>query len=79
MLYFPLNFTFARSATVFQIICVVCVAIMSNGPFFRQDRKSQEFRAWFDQHNGEKQELPAGAFKESGTGVATVLVTLDAA
>lgn len=54
------------------------VAIMSPGPFFRSDAKATAFRAWFDSHGGEKVDLPAGAFKESGTGVGTVLVTIDA-
>lgn len=54
------------------------VAIMSPGPFFRQDRKSQEFRAWFDDLGGEKIDLPAGSFKESGTGTASILVVIDA-
>lgn len=53
------------------------VAIMSPGPFFRSDRKAREFREWFDERGGEKYDLPAGAFKESGTGTATVLVVLD--
>lgn len=53
------------------------VAIMSPGPFFRQDRKAQEFRDWFDDMAGEKTDIAAGAFKESGTGVATVMVVLD--
>jgi len=54
------------------------VAIMSPGPFFRSDAKAQAFRAWFDARGGEKIDLPAGAFKESGTGVSTVLVTIPA-
>lgn len=54
------------------------VAIMSPGPFYRQDAKSQAFRAWFEARGGEKTDLPAGAFKESGTGVATVLVEIRA-
>lgn len=54
------------------------VAIMSPGPFFRQDRRAVEFREWFEALGGERQDLPAGAFKESGTGVATVLVIIDA-
>lgn len=52
------------------------VAVMSPGPFFRQDRKATEFRAWFDERGGEKYDLPAGSFKESGTGTAAVLVVL---
>lgn len=54
------------------------VAIMSPGPFFRQDRRAVEFREWFESLGGEREDLPAGAFKESGTGVATVLVIIDA-
>jgi len=53
------------------------VAVMSPGPFFRSDAKSQAFRAWFDANGGEKVDLPAGSFKESGTGTATALVILD--
>lgn len=54
------------------------VAIMSTGPFFRQDKRSQAFRDWFDDLGGERYDIPAGAFRESGTGIATVLVVLDA-
>lgn len=54
------------------------VAIMSPGPFFRQDRRAVEFREWFETLGGEREDLPAGAFKESGTGVATVLVIIGA-
>ena len=53
------------------------VAIMSPGPFYRQDRKATEFREWFDAMGGTRDEIEAGAFKESGTGIATVLVVLD--
>lgn len=53
------------------------VAIMSPGPFFRSDRRATEFRAWFDNLDGDREDIPAGAFKVSGTGVATILVTLD--
>ncbi len=53
------------------------VAIMSPAPFFRQDRKATEFRAWFEARGGERHELPAGSFKASGTGVATVLVVIE--
>jgi SAM-dependent methyltransferase len=53
------------------------VAIMSTGPFFRSDRKAQEFREWFDSVAGDKLDIPAGAFKASGTGVATVMITVS--
>jgi len=53
------------------------VAIMSPSPFFRSDKKCEAFRAWFDNLGGEKIELPEGSFKESGTGINTVLVVID--
>lgn len=52
------------------------VAIMSPGPFFRSDERSRSFRRWFEESGGEKYDLPAGSFKESGTDVATVLVVI---
>lgn len=54
------------------------VAIMSTGPFFRQDARARAFREWFDRLGGEKTDIPAGAFKDSGTNVPTVLVSLAA-
>lgn len=54
------------------------VAIMSPGPFFRSDRKAAEFRAWAEFVGARVVDLPAGAFKESGTGVASKLVVIDA-
>lgn len=53
------------------------VAIMSEGPFFRQDRKATEFRAWLDEIGGTSEQLPPDTFKESGTGVNTRLVVID--
>lgn len=55
------------------------VAIMSGGVFYRQDRKATEFRAWVEANGGTWEDLPAGAFKESGTGVTTALVVIDRA
>jgi len=55
------------------------VAIMSNGPFFRSDKKSQEFRAWLDDH-GLAEQLPDGSFAHGAfraTGVRTQLVVID--
>lgn len=54
----------------------VLVAIMGAGITFRKDRAYAEFRQLVDDMGGELVELPAGAFKESGTGVASVMVTL---
>lgn len=53
------------------------VAIMSPGPFFHKTRKAAEFREWFDELGGEVEDIEAGAFKESGTGVASRLVVID--
>lgn len=52
------------------------VAVMSESPFFRSDRKASEFRAWLDEVGGYSEKLPAGAFKESGTGVNARLVVI---
>jgi predicted RNA methylase len=53
------------------------VAIMSPGPFFHDTKKASDFRDWFEDLGGEVEEIEAGAFKESGTGVASRLVVLD--
>ena len=52
------------------------VAVMGAGWTFRQDRKATEFREWLDDVDGEVEPLPSGTFKESGTLVNTVLVTI---
>lgn len=52
------------------------VAIMGAGVMFRQDRKYSAFRAMTEERGGEFVEIPAGAFKESGTGVASVMLIL---
>lgn len=52
------------------------VAIMGAGVMFRQDSRFAEFRAWADDLGAEFVEIPAGAFKESGTGVASVMITI---
>lgn len=51
------------------------VAIMSGGVAFREDRLATDFRAQCESI----QSLPDGAFKESGTSVRTVVVTMRAA
>lgn len=50
------------------------VAIMGAGVTFRQGKPYAPFRDWLDDLGGELVEIPAGAFKESGTGVASVMV-----
>lgn len=55
------------------------VSIMSEGPFFRQDRKSQEFRSWLESVGGTSNKNPEGSFRSSDrpTGVATRTVILE--
>jgi 16S rRNA G1207 methylase RsmC len=54
------------------------VAVMSESPFFRMDKKAVDFRAWLDEIGGYSEQLPAGSFQESGTGVQARLVHLKA-
>ncbi|MBT7306711.1 MAG: PLxRFG domain-containing protein, partial [Gammaproteobacteria bacterium] len=53
------------------------VAIMSEGPFFRKDKKAAAFRDWLEDLDGTSEQLPDGSFKESNTGVNTRLVVID--
>ncbi|HUD73470.1 MAG TPA: hypothetical protein VMQ76_00245, partial [Terracidiphilus sp.] len=57
----------------------ILVSVMAPGFEFRQDRKSTEFRAWLDEVGGTWEDLPDGAFKTSGTGISTRLVTIERA
>jgi hypothetical protein len=54
------------------------VAVMSAGATANKDRKSAAFQLLLAEH-GWHEKNPDGAFKESGTGVHTVTVVLDAA
>ena len=45
------------------------VFIMSEGPFFRNDKQAVMFREWLDSVDGYSERLPSNSFKESGTGV----------
>lgn len=51
-------------------------AIMGAGVISNSDRKSQSFRAMVQDHGGDWELLPNDAFKESGTSVKTVMLTL---
>ena len=57
------------------------VAVMSEGPFFRQDRKASEFREWLDALAGESEQLPEDSFRGveafRETGVRTRLVSIE--
>ncbi|MET0374003.1 MAG: hypothetical protein ABW128_07065 [Rhizorhabdus sp.] len=52
------------------------VAIMGAGVMFRSTSPYRGFRAFVAEHGGTFEEIPAGTFKESGTGVASVLLTM---
>lgn len=53
------------------------VAIMAAGVLFRQTKAFVAFRAMVENNGGTIERLPEGAFKESGTMVNTVIVTMD--
>lgn len=52
------------------------VSVMSAGVTFREDRKTRAFRDFLHEHDALVETNPEGAFKESGTGVSTVLVAI---
>lgn len=54
------------------------VSVMSAGVAFREDRRARDFRALVDARGGSIESLPEGSFSASGTGVHTVVVTLEA-
>lgn len=54
------------------------VSVMSLGTTFRQNRVTQDFQALVKGRGGEFTPLPDDAFKASGTGVKTVIVTIPA-
>jgi hypothetical protein len=58
------------------------VAIMSEGSFFRTDKKATAFREWMEELGGVSEKLPEGSFNvaQGGlprTGTATRIVTID--
>jgi hypothetical protein len=55
------------------------VAIMSEGPFYRSDKKACDFREWVEELDGVSEKLPDGAFKSADrpTGVNTRLLIID--
>ena len=55
----------------------ILVSVMAPGFEFRNDRKSTEFREWLDAVGGTWEDLPDGAFKQSGTDVSTRLVVIQ--
>lgn len=57
------------------------VAIMSEGTFYRSDRKAESFREWFEGLGGLDEKLPAGSFMDpslpSTTGANARVVVID--
>jgi type I restriction-modification system DNA methylase subunit len=53
------------------------VSIMAAGVTFRTNRLTSSFRQFLTDHNGTIEALPENSFAESGTGINTVMVTLD--
>lgn len=56
----------------------VLVAIMSRSFQYRSTSAAAKFRNFAEQSLAEVEEIPAGAFREAGTEVATVMVRMDA-
>lgn len=54
------------------------VAIMSASVMFRDNKLTSDFRDFVSAHGGTIDRLPEGSFKESGTGVNTCVVTIQA-
>lgn len=52
------------------------VAIMSPHHTFANDAKSEAFRFWKEQSGADTEEVDEGAFKESGTNIRTVIVSV---
>lgn len=52
------------------------VSVMASSILFRDNRLTADFRALIDERGGDIEECPEGAFKESGTMVRTVIVTI---
>jgi len=53
------------------------VAVLSDGPFYREDRRSAAFRAFLGALPHTTSLLPQDTFRSSGTSVSTRLVTID--
>lgn len=54
----------------------VVIAIASASVMFHSGRKYKDLRELISKYNGTIEELPAGSFKESGTAVNAVLITV---
>jgi predicted RNA methylase len=80
-----MNPPFEKQSDILHIMKALCllkpggnlVSVMSAGITFRQDKKATAFRDFLEAHNGQITPLPDGSFKESGTGVNTVIVVVE--
>lgn len=54
------------------------VSVMSAGVMFRENKLTKDFRALVERRGGEFEEIPDGAFRESGTMVRAVIVRIPA-
>ena len=52
----------------------ILVSIVSESPFFRENKLSVTFREWIEENNVEVINLDVGAFKSSGTNVKTRII-----
>lgn len=52
----------------------ILVSVVSESPFFRENRKSVQFREWLEINNAEIIKNDIGAFKESGAMVKTRII-----
>ena len=53
------------------------VSLASKSWTFGQQKKQVAFREWLDEIGAEITEVPAGAFKESGTNIAAVIIQIE--
>jgi predicted RNA methylase len=79
-----MNPPFARQADIHHVLHALkflkpdglLVSVMSAGVSFRDNKLTQDFRDLIRARGGEIEALPEGAFKESGTSVRTLIVTI---
>jgi phospholipid N-methyltransferase len=79
-----MNPPFVRQADIYHVTHALnfvrpggaLVSVMSNGVMFRDNHLTRQFRARVEQLGGYFTPLPEDSFKESGTGVRTVLLVI---
>ena len=53
------------------------VSVMSAGVRLRTNKKAEKFKELMEKYNATVEDIPAGTFEESGTGVNTILVSFE--